>query len=92
VKLFEHPDFDAIIIATARASELGERFVEKDYYVSEILRIVASTYPTEAVFKGGTSLSKGWRLIDRFSEDIDLFVNPDRFAPPLRGPRRSTGP
>lgn len=28
------------------------------------------------VFKGGTSLSKGWKLIDRFSEDIDIAVNP----------------
>ena len=33
------------------------------------------------MFKGGTSLSKGWGLITRFSEDIDLFVNPDRYHP-----------
>jgi hypothetical protein len=35
------------------------------------------------VFKGGTSLSKGWQLIDRFSEDVDLFVDPTRFDPTL---------
>jgi hypothetical protein len=33
------------------------------------------------MFKGGTSLSKGWGLIQRFSEDIDLFVNPEKFRP-----------
>ena len=34
------------------------------------------------IFKGGTSLSKGWGLITRFSEDVDLFVNPSLFTPP----------
>nr|WP_255512976.1 MULTISPECIES: nucleotidyl transferase AbiEii/AbiGii toxin family protein [unclassified Tychonema] len=37
-------------------------------------------YPNEqnrVIFKGGTSLSKGWKLIKRFSEDIDIFLNPD---------------
>lgn len=38
-----------------------------------------------AIFKGGTSLSKGWNLIDRFSEDIDLFVDPA--AAPARATR-----
>ncbi|MFM6151964.1 MAG: nucleotidyl transferase AbiEii/AbiGii toxin family protein, partial [Sphaerospermopsis kisseleviana] len=31
----------------------------------------------------GTSLSKGWKLIERFSEDIDLFLNPQMFNPSL---------
>ena len=35
------------------------------------------------IFKGGTSLSKGWNLIQRFSEDIDLFLDPLTFNPPL---------
>jgi len=35
------------------------------------------------IFKGGTSLSKGWELIERFSEDIDLFLNKKEFEPPL---------
>lgn len=59
----------------------GEQFVEKDYYVTEILRIVALRLGDKVMFKGGTSLSKGWGLITRFSEDIDLFVNPNRFHP-----------
>jgi hypothetical protein len=35
------------------------------------------------IFKGGTSLSKGWNLIQRFSEDIDIFLDPQAFQPPL---------
>lgn len=45
--------------------------VEKDYYVTLILKLLAERLPN-CVFKGGTSLSKGFRAIDRFSEDIDI--------------------
>ena len=81
MKLFEHPDFEQALLRAAAHHGLGEQFVEKDYYVTEILRIVAAGYGNRVMFKGGTSLSKGWGLIARFSEDIDLFVNPDRFDP-----------
>ena len=33
------------------------------------------------IFKGGTSLAKGWNLIQRFSEDIDIFLDPEAFQP-----------
>lgn len=82
VRLQEHPDFAAFVTATAAEVDLSEQFVEKDYWITEILRTIADTLPDRAIFKGGTSLSKGWGLIDRFSEDIDLFVNPD-VEPPL---------
>lgn len=87
MKLSEHPDFGALAAAAAQATGLSEQFVEKDYYVTEVLRIVADAYGEQVIFKGGTSLSKGWTLIDRFSEDVDLFVVPARFNPPLRGAR-----
>ena len=45
--------------------------IEKDYYVTMILRLLAQKL-TNVVFKGGTSLSKGYRVINRFSEDIDI--------------------
>lgn len=45
--------------------------VEKDYYVTMILRML-STAEYTIVFKGGTSLSKAYGIIDRFSEDIDI--------------------
>ena len=50
--------------------------IEKDWWVSLALRIVFSLpFAEYLVFKGGTSLSKGWNLIDRFSEDIDLAID-----------------
>lgn len=87
MKLCQQPDFATLLIATAQAAGLNEQFVEKDYYVTEVLRIVADAYGAQVIFKGGTSLSKGWGLIDRFSEDVDLFVDPSRFDPPLRSAR-----
>ncbi|KUK56911.1 MAG: hypothetical protein XD81_1804 [Bacteroidetes bacterium 38_7] len=51
------------------------RFVEKDYWITLVLqRLSDSRFSDEAVFKGGTSLSKGYLLIDRFSEDVDLAI------------------
>jgi len=49
----------------------------------EVLRIIAATAGDKVIFKGGTSLSKGWNLIQRFSEDIDIFLDPLAFEPPL---------
>lgn len=50
--------------------------VEKDWWVVRILEIVFKTSAAEhLVFKGGTSLSKSWNLIHRFSEDIDLAID-----------------
>lgn len=85
MRFFEHEDFSAAIVRAARHLELSEQFVEKDYYLTEILRITNEHLPGKVIFKGGTSLSKGWDLVQRFSEDIDLFVNPARFDPPLKG-------
>jgi hypothetical protein len=86
VRLFEHPDFEqAVLRATEHFSSQGLRpaIVEKDYYVTEALRIIATTAGDKVIFKGGTSLAKGWNLIQRFSEDIDLFLDPLSFNPPL---------
>jgi hypothetical protein len=83
VRLCQHPDFRDLLIGAAQARGIPEQFVEKDYYVTEALRIVATDFPREVIFKGGTSLSKGWNLIQRFSEDIDLFLNPRAFTPEL---------
>lgn len=45
--------------------------VEKDYYVTLILKLLSEQLDN-CVFKGGTSLSKGFHVIERFSEDIDI--------------------
>ena len=50
--------------------------VEKDWWVVQALTLIfQSSIAAHTVFKGGTSLSKGWKLIDRFSEDIDLALD-----------------
>lgn len=50
--------------------------VEKDWWVTQTLRILFEMeVGNHLVFKGGTSLSKGWDLIERFSEDIDLAID-----------------
>jgi hypothetical protein len=86
MRLFEHADFEqAIIQATEYFRDRGLRpaIVEKDYYVTEALRIIAITAGDKVTFKGGTSLAKGWNLIQRFSEDIDIFLDPTAFQPAL---------
>ncbi len=83
VKLFEHPDFEqAVLRATEHFHSQGLRpaIIEKDYYVTESLRIIADAAGDKIIFKGGTSLSKGWNLIQRFSEDIDIFLDPLAFT------------
>jgi hypothetical protein len=81
VRLFEHEDFEQAMLRAAEHHGLSEQFIEKDYYITEILRTTVAELGEKVIFKGGTSLSKGWGLIRRFSEDIDLFVNPDLFDP-----------
>ncbi len=86
MRLFEHPDFDQAIIRAAehfRPRGLREAIIEKDYFVTEALRIIEQEAGPRVIFKGGTSLSKGWGLIQRFSEDIDIFLDPTAFHPPL---------
>jgi hypothetical protein len=86
MKLFEHPDFDqSILQATEHFRDRGLRpaIIEKDYYVTEALRMIAVAANDKIIFKGGTSLSKGWNLIQRFSEDIDIFLDPLAYHPRL---------
>jgi hypothetical protein len=86
MRLFQHPDFEQAIIRAAehfRPRGLREAIIEKDYYVTEALRIIAAAARDKVIFKGGTSLSKGWNLIQRFSEGCDIFLDPTAFQPPL---------
>ncbi len=87
MKLFEHPNFEQAALRAAehfRGRRLRPAIIEKDYYVTEALRIISTTAGDKIIFKGGTSLAKGWGLIERFSEDIDIFLDPLAFEPPLR--------
>jgi predicted nucleotidyltransferase component of viral defense system len=61
---------------TSERSGLPSSAVEKDWWVTLSLNIIFSLpYANHIVFKGGTSLSKAWDLIERFSEDIDLVID-----------------
>lgn len=65
-----------ILTNIAENKGIVENAIEKDYWVSMALRAIFSLpYASAFVFKGGTSLSKGWALIERFSEDIDLAID-----------------
>lgn len=67
--------FGEAIRAAAAHFEIREVFVEKDYWVTFVLKNLShSRYAKEIVFKGGTSLSKAYGTIERFSEDIDLAI------------------
>lgn len=70
-----------VIEQTALKQGLSKQIVEKDLWVSTILEIIFSLpFANKLVFKGGTSLSKVWGLIDRFSEDIDLAIDRNIFG------------
>ncbi len=67
--------FEDAVVATAQKLKIPEIYIEKDYWVTVALHaIFHSKIADEAVFKGGTALSKCHKLINRFSEDVDMVV------------------
>lgn len=55
--------------------------IEKDWWVTLVLKALFElSYANYFIFKGGTSLSKGWNLISRLSEDIDIALSPEAFG------------
>ncbi len=69
-------EFGPTLDAVAERLDISATAVEKDYWVSEVLRSLAATFPDDFIFKGGTSLSKGYGIVERFSEDVDVLVLP----------------
>ena len=66
--------FKEVVYSTAVAFQQPVPIIEKDYYVTMLLKELHSKAP-DCVFKGGTSLSKCFNVIDRFSEDVDITFN-----------------
>jgi len=66
-----HELFKGILLNAAKHFKILKEFVEKDYWLCLILKAITSK-EIDYVFKGGTSLSKCYHLINRFSEDIDI--------------------
>ncbi len=73
--LHNHPDFAALIRIVAEEMAINPGLVEKDYWIMHCLYGLQALDLTFEL-KGGTSLSKGFRIIDRFSEDIDIRIDP----------------
>ncbi|MCK4979315.1 MAG: nucleotidyl transferase AbiEii/AbiGii toxin family protein, partial [Candidatus Delongbacteria bacterium] len=67
--------FNQAVLATAQFKKIPENYVEKDYWITYVLKLIfSSELSDQAVFKGGTPLEKCYNLINRFSEDIDVVV------------------
>lgn len=67
--------FRQAVQVTAERMGILDIYIEKDYWVCYALKLIfSSAIKDEAIFKGGTALSKCYKFIERFSEDIDLVV------------------
>jgi hypothetical protein len=78
--LHEDRDFSDLVAVVAKKRDLAPALVEKDYWVTHVLWGLHQL-GLEVWFKGGTSLSKGFGLIERFSEDLDLKIEPGAVKP-----------
>jgi len=78
---FVHKDkgFEQLLAIVARDTSIAEALIEKDYWVTHTLWALHET-GLDIWFKGGTSLSKGFGLIQRFSEDLDMMILPGAVA------------
>lgn len=78
--ILEKSEKEAIFTEIANRTGMSAFAVEKDWWVSRTLEIIFQMPIAEhVVFKGGTSLSKAWKLIHRFSEDVDLAIEKEFF-------------
>jgi predicted nucleotidyltransferase component of viral defense system len=75
--LHDHKNFDDLIAAVSDSMSIDSTLVEKDYWIMHCLWGL-QVQGFEFELKGGTSLSKGFGLIHRFSEDIDIRISPPK--------------
>jgi len=73
--LHKHPEFNDLIRTVGQEKNIEPHLIEKDYWIMHVLHgLNEGGFKFE--LKGGTSLSKGFKIIDRFSEDIDIRIEP----------------
>lgn len=73
---FTTAERQVLVQQVAGQRHISEAAVEKDWWVTMTLKaLFATSISRYLLFKGGTSLSKGWHLINRFSEDIDISID-----------------
>lgn len=77
--------FEQVILRVSEDTGIEASIIEKDYYVTLFLQRIVERMPN-IIFKGGTSLSKCYKLINRFSEDIDLNIETE--SHPTEGQRK----
>lgn len=82
--LHNHPQFADLIRIVADREGIAPALVEKDYWIMQSLYGLQQLGLTFEL-KGGTSLSKGYGLISRFSEDIDIRIEPPADPPVMTG-------
>ncbi len=77
-KMILHTDkklFTDVLLATSEYFSILPTYIEKDYWITHSLSLMSQSDDAgKLVFKGGTSLSKAYHLVNRFSEDIDIAV------------------
>jgi hypothetical protein len=73
--LHSHPQFHDLVRIVAEEKGIDPALVEKDYWIMHCLYGLQQQRLTFEL-KGGTSLSKGFQIINRFSEDIDIRIEP----------------
>lgn len=73
--LHNHKDFSDLLNILADKNNILPGLIEKDYWIMHVL-FGLKKQGLDFELKGGTSLSKGYKIIDRFSEDIDIHIKP----------------
>jgi hypothetical protein len=87
--LHELPDFADLVAVVARNESVDPGLVEKDYWIMHCLwGLQQGGFVFE--LKGGTSLSRGFKLINRISEDIDILIYPPGDLPVVVARARHT--
>lgn len=83
-------DFEDLVISTGSRIGMNDALVEKDFWVTFVLKYLFEDSPWKhnLLFKGGTSLSKCYHAIQRFSEDVDLLLDWRFLGYCISGPTR----
>jgi hypothetical protein len=76
IYLHDHKDFPDLLRILEDKTGIQAGLIEKDYWIMHVLNALKLN-KFEFELKGGTSLSKGYKIIERFSEDIDIHIKPD---------------
>src|SRR4030081_4123786 len=86
--LHNHPEFADLLRIVAQEKGIDPALIEKDYWIMHCLYGLQQL-GLSFELKGGTSLSKGFQIIDRFSEDIDIRIDPPADRQVKTGPNQN---